>query len=103
MIEACYSPEATAAMIHHPQDRAAAVGAMIQRAGGKLIGLWFCIGKHDIVAIAEMPDNTSAMAMSMAIGASGAMRSYRSTALLTSDEAQAAMKLASAVGYQAPK
>lgn len=48
---------------------------MIEKAGGKLHGLWFTFGETDIVAIAEMPNNISAAAMSMAIGASGVMSS----------------------------
>lgn len=55
---------------------------MIEKAGGKLHGLWFTFGDTNIVAIAEMPNKLSAaaisMAISMAIGASGVMSSYRS-------------------------
>jgi len=70
-------------MVRNPHDRADAVRPMIERAGGKLHGLWFAFGDSDsdIDAIAEMPNNTSAAAISMAIGASGAMSSYRSTPL----------------------
>lgn len=70
---------------------------------GKLHGLWFAYGEFDIVAIAEMPDNVSATAISMAIGASGTMSSYRSTPLMTSGEAVEAMQKAAAVSYPAPK
>ena len=103
LIEASYSPQTKAAMVKHPQDRAAAVRAMVERAGGKLTGLWFCLGKHDIVAIADLPNNTTASAMGMAIGASGAMLSYRSTALLSSEEAQNAMKMAAEIRYPIPE
>lgn len=103
MIQGSYTPQAVASMIKSPQDRAAAVRPMIERAGGKLHGLWFAFGEFDIVAIAEMPDNVSATAISMAIGASGAMSSYRSTPLMTAAEAVEAMKKAAAAGYQAPK
>jgi hypothetical protein len=76
---------------------------MIERAGGKLHGLWFPFGETDIVAIAEMPNNVSAAAISMAIGATGTMSSYRSTPLITEGEAVEAMQKAASVGYQAPK
>jgi uncharacterized protein with GYD domain len=103
LIQASYSSQSTAAMIKNPQDRAAAVRPMIERMGGKLHGLWLAFGEYDIVAIAETPDNVSAAALSMAIGASGAMAAYRSTPLLTMAEATEAMKKAGAAGYQPPK
>jgi uncharacterized protein with GYD domain len=103
LIQASYTSQAIAAMVKNPQDRAAAVRPMIEKAGGKLHGLWFTFGDTDIVAIAEMPNNMSAAAISMAIGATGAMSSYRSTPLMTSSEAVEAMQKAATVGYQAPK
>lgn len=83
--------------------RAAASRPMIERMGGELHDLWLCFGEYDIVAIAELPDNVTAAAMSMAIGSSGAMSAYRTTPLITSAEAKKAMKKAGGVGYQAPK
>ena len=103
LIQASYSAQATAAMVKNPQDRAAAVRPMIERSGGKLHGLWLAFGEYDIVAIAEMPDNASAAAISMAIGSSGTMNAYRTTPLLTMAEATEAMKKAGTAGYQAPK
>ena len=66
LIQASYSVQATASMVKNPQDRAAAVRPMIERMGGKLHGFWLAFGEYDIVAIAEMPDNASAAAISMA-------------------------------------
>ena len=103
LVQASYSSQATAAMIKNPQDRAAAVRPMIERMGGKLHGLWLAFGDYDVVAIAEVPDNVSAAALSMAIGASGAMGSYRTTPLITPAEATEAMKKAGGAGYQPPK
>ena len=103
LVQASYSTQSTAAMIKKPQDRANAVRPMIEGMGGKLHGLWLAFGDYDVVAIAEVPDNVSAAALSMAIGASGAMGSYRTTPLLTTTEAMEAMKKAGGVVYKAPK
>lgn len=103
LVQASYSSQATAAMIKNPQDRAAAVKPMIEQMGGKLHGLWLAFGEYDVVAIAELPDNVSAAALSMAIGASGALGSYRTTPLITTGEAMEAMKKAGTAGYQPPK
>ncbi len=103
LVQASYSVQATSAMVKNPQDRAAAVRPMIERMGGKLHGLWLAFGEYDIVAIAEMPDNVTATAFAMAIGASGAMSAYRTTPLMTTSEGTEAMKKAGGVGYQPPK
>ena len=102
LVQASYSAQATAAMVKKPQDRAAAVQPLIKRMGGKLHGLWLAFGEYDVVGIAEMPDNVSAAAFSMAIGSSGAMSAYRTTPLLTMAEATKAMKKAGGVAYRAP-
>ena len=103
LIQASYTAQAVGAMIKNPQDRAAAVAPMMEKMGGKLHGLWFTFGEYDIVAIAETPDAVTAAAISMAIGSSGAMSTYRTTPLMTSAEATDAMKKAGGVAYQAPK
>jgi uncharacterized protein with GYD domain len=103
LIQASYGTAAVAAMVKNPQDRAAAIKPMLEKMGGKLHGLWLAFGEYDIVVIAEMPDAVSAAAMSMAIGATGTMTSYRTTPLLSTSEATEAMKKAGGVGYKPPK
>ncbi len=103
LVQASYTSQSTAAMIKNPQDRAAAVRPVFERMGGKLHGIWFSFGEYDAVVIAEMPDNVSAAAVSMAVGSSGGISAYRTTPLLTTAEAMEAMKKAGGVGYQPPK
>jgi uncharacterized protein with GYD domain len=103
MIQGAYSPSATSSMVKNPQDRAIAVRAMIEKAGGKQHGFWFALGEYDFVAIAEFSDNVSAAAFSMAVGTSGAMSSYKTTLLFSSEESVQAMKQAAEIGYQPPK
>jgi uncharacterized protein with GYD domain len=103
LAQASYSAQSTAAMIKNPQDRAAAIRPVIERMGGKLHGLWLAFGDYDVVAIAELPDNASAAALSMAIGSTGAVSNYRTTLLLTPAESVEAMKKAGGTGYQPPR
>ena len=103
MVQASYSVTATAAMIKNPQDRGAAVKPLIERMGGKLHGAWLSFGEYDIVVIAEVPDNVSAAALAMAVGASGGMSAYRTTPLLTMAESIEAMSKAGGVKYKPPK
>ena len=70
--------------------------------GGKLIGGWYAFGEYDIVLIVEAPDNVSMAAVGMAVAAGGAMKSAKTTVLMTGEEGVAAMQKASSVSY-APK
>ena len=103
LVQASYDASATANLIKNPQDRAAAVAPVFESTGGKLHGLWLSFGDYDVVAIAELPDNVSAAAVSLAIGATGAWRAFKPTPLLTPSEAVGAMKKAATVKYQPPK
>src|SRR3712207_8705425 len=42
--------------------------------GGKLLGFWFTFGEYDGAFLMEAPDNASAAALAMAVGASGALK-----------------------------
>lgn len=102
MVQAAYTPEAIASMVKKPEDRAAAVRPVVERLGGKLEGLWFCFGEYDVVGIAQMPDNVTAAAFSFAVSQGGAIRTLRTTPLMTASEAVDAMKKVSGAGYRAP-
>jgi uncharacterized protein with GYD domain len=53
-----------------------------------------------VVVICEMPDNVSAAAFALAVGAGGTVASYRTTVLLTPEEAVEAMNKAAESSYQ---
>jgi uncharacterized protein with GYD domain len=97
-----YSAESIRAMVDNPQDRAEAARAGVESVGGKLLGFWFALGDCDGVFIAEMPDNTSAAALSMLVGGTGALASLETTVLIGMDEAQEAMRKAAAASYRPP-
>ena len=94
MFQASYTPAALKAMVDNPQDREAAARTVIEAVGGTLHSMFFCLGKADVLAIIEAPDDITMAAGSMAIGASGAFSSGATTKLMTSAEAQKAMAAA---------
>ena len=96
-----YTPEAMAKLIAHPQDRTEAVRGPIEKLGGKIKDVYFAFGEHDVVLITEMPNNVSAAAIAMAFAAGGAVRNSTTTVLMTSAEAQDAMRTAATCGYKA--
>ncbi len=98
MYQGTYSPESWAAQLKDPHNRAETVGrALCEAAGGKLIGAWYSFGEHDLLLIADLPDNTSMTALSLAVTAGGAMKSAKTTVLMSGAEAVAGMKKAQAV------
>jgi uncharacterized protein with GYD domain len=53
-----YTRDAIKGMIIKPEDRADAVGRLVSKAGGKLIGYYVTFGEHDFLCIAEMQNET---------------------------------------------
>ncbi len=97
-----YTKDAVKVMVSNPQDRSAAAREVAESLGGKLLGFWFAFGEFDGVFLMEAPDNASAAALAMAIGAGGAISDVETTVLLDMDEAQEAMGKAAAATYRPP-
>lgn len=79
--------------------RRAAVEQMLKGLGGKLEAFYFAFGESDAFVIADVPDNVSAAAVSLAIGASGAAHG-KTTVLLTPEDLDQATK--KTVSYRPP-
>ncbi|HEX2412101.1 MAG TPA: GYD domain-containing protein [Solirubrobacteraceae bacterium] len=97
-----YTTDAMRALMDQPQDRSAAAREVAESLGGKLLGFWFAFGEFDGVFLMEAPDNASAAALAMAVGAGGALSDVETTVLLDMDEAQDAMRKAAAATYRPP-
>ena len=102
MIQGSYTAEGLAAIVKKPQNRIEAIKGPIEKLGGELKDAYFCFGDYDFVILTSMPDNVSAVAISMAFGAGGALRATKTTPLLTAGETMEAMKKASETGYKPP-
>ena len=102
MVQAAYTAEAVAAMVKKPEDRGEAIRPVVEKLGGKLVGIWFCFGEYDVVGISELPDNVSAAAFAFAVSQGGKVKALKTTPLMTGDEAVKAMKKAGGAGYRAP-
>ncbi len=94
LFQASYTPAAIKAMVDNPQDREAAARPLIEAVGGTLHHMFFCFGEDDVLALIEAPDDAAMTAAALAVGASGAFSSGRTTKLITSTEAMAAMAAA---------
>ncbi|HWZ34195.1 MAG TPA: GYD domain-containing protein [Bryobacteraceae bacterium] len=102
LLQVAYTPETWANLIAHPHDRIDAVRPVVEKLGGKILHGWFAFGDYDLVSIVEMPTNVEAAAFSLAAAAGGAIRSIKTTPLMSAAEGIEAMKKAAKSGYKAP-
>jgi uncharacterized protein with GYD domain len=103
MYQFAYTPESWAAQIKNPQNRIENVGrAVCKAAGGKFVGGWLCFGEYDAVLIADMPDMESMASIALAVGAGGALKSSKTTVLMTGAQGVEALTKAQGVakGYR---
>ena len=100
LIEASYTAEGLRGL---QKDKASgrreAVTAATRALGGKVEGLYYALGKDDVIAIVDMPDTASVAALCIAVSASGMVRTT-TTALMTVEEADQA--IAKTVKYRPP-
>jgi uncharacterized protein with GYD domain len=98
MYQFSYTSESWAAQTKNPQSRVEQVGrAATEAAGGKFIGGWLCMGDYDAVMIADLPDIESMAAIALAVAAGGAIKSARTTPLMTGEQGVTALKKATTV------
>jgi uncharacterized protein with GYD domain len=69
--------------------RKSAAQAAAKSLGGKLDSFYFAFGDSDVFTIADLPDNTAAAALALAVTAGGGA-TVRTVPLLTVDEIDAA-------------
>ena len=98
-----YTAQAWASLVKKPQNRTEVVRSAVESLGGTLEGAWLAFGQEDVVAICKMPDNVSAAAFSLAVAAGGALKSSKTTPLLTFEEGVEAVKKAAKSSYRPPK
>jgi uncharacterized protein with GYD domain len=55
---------------------------------------FICFGSHDVVTLIAFPSDTAAAAFGIAISAGGAVTGFKTTRLMSWDDAQGAMQLA---------
>jgi uncharacterized protein with GYD domain len=102
LFQGAYSSESWKTLIKKPVNRIEAIRPTIRKLGGSIESAWFAFGDYDVVVIIEMPDNVSAAAFALAVGASGSLKSFKTTPLISPTESIAAMKKAASSSYRPP-
>ncbi|MGH2729585.1 MAG: GYD domain-containing protein [Actinomycetota bacterium] len=95
-----YSPEGMKGVLKEGGTaRREMVEKLVANLGGTVETFYFAFGEDDVYLVAEFPDNVTAAAVSMTVGASGAA-SAKTVVLLSPEEIDAASK--KTVDYRAP-
>jgi len=100
LLHAKYSAEgARGLMKDGGTKRKNAAEALVKSVGAKLDAFYFAFGDDDAYVIVEVPDNVTAAAVALTVGASGAV-TLKTTVLMTPEEVDQATKKSPA--YRAP-
>ena len=100
MIQGGYTADAWAGLAHAPEDRTAAVREAMESLGAKLEAFYYTFGEDDFVVLTECPDNVTAAAIAVAVGATGRYRNLRTTVLLTAQETVEVMRKAGQISFR---
>jgi len=103
MVQFAYTPETVAKLAKNPEDRSKAVGALLEKLGGRLVAYYYTFGEYDGFVIAEMPDQVSGLAASIVSYLGGGVTKLKTTVLIPVDEAMQAMKKAQSLTLTQPK
>lgn len=97
--QGAYTAESIATQIKQPQDRLeVAARPVVEAVGGKLLAGGFSFGEYDVTIVYEAPDDVSAGAVALAVGAGGSMKSAKTTKLLSGAEWIDALRKAGSLG-----
>jgi len=92
LVQLSYTPEAWAAQLRDPRDRVEAVRPALEKVGGRFESAYLAFGEYDVVFIMEAPDNVAAAGFALSVAAGGAVKTYKTTPLLTIEEGIEAMR-----------
>lgn len=100
LIQASYVGEGLKGLLKEGgTSRRETVSKVIEGMGGKLETFYYAFGDFDVIGIADMPDNVSSLAFSLAVNASGGINA-KTIVLITPEEIDEATR--KVVDYRPP-
>ncbi|WIY25498.1 GYD domain-containing protein [Parasedimentitalea psychrophila] len=91
---ASYSQVGIKGLLSKPENRSSVVQSLIEKVGGRLVAMYNTTGTNDVVLVSEAPDGSDAVAIAMAVSASGAIARAETVRAWTSDDFEAVIKKA---------
>ena len=83
---ASYSHSGVKGMVDKPSDRSGVIKALVEKAGGKFIAMYFTTGSNDVVLVTEAADGSDAVAVGMAAAATGSISKLETVRAWTPSE-----------------
>src|SRR5262245_7521226 len=84
-----FTTDAVKGMLAKAENREEAVANLFKSCGGKLIGWYLTLGRHDWLVIGEFPDEQSALSAVLAAAAGGSLSDVETTLAMTAKDAAA--------------
>ncbi len=92
LYRASYTAEGVGGLLKEGGSRrVATITNLINNLGGSLESCYYAFGEDDVIAIVEVPDEETALALSLSVSASGAI-TVKTTVLIDPDTIDAAAK-----------
>ena len=92
LFQVSYTAEGTKGLLKDGgSKRRAAAQKLVESLGGKLDVIYYAFGDSDVFVIADLADNATAAAVSLTLGASGALTN-KTTVLLTPEDIDKAVQ-----------
>ena len=102
MIQATTTPQLEAPLLQNPEDRTEAIRTIFESVGGSLEQYYLSLTENILFLIADVPDQATLSALTLAFFAGGPWVSFRTTPIITASEAVDLFKKAASVAYQPP-
>ncbi|MFC4786077.1 GYD domain-containing protein [Nocardioides sp. MAHUQ-72] len=104
LLEVAYTADSWAKQVRDQGNVLDRIEPLVESCGGRIESLFYAFGDYDLVGIADFSTPEGAAAFSLAATAGGAVKSFRTTPLLTIDQGLTAMARAneSAKLYRPP-
>src|SRR5581483_3361774 len=91
LVEVGYTPEAWSSQVDSQANVIDRIAPGVKAAKGKIESIYYAFGDSDLIGIIDFPTPEDAAAFALAVTASGALRSYKTTPLLTVEQGMASM------------
>jgi len=78
-----YTPDAVKGMVANPENREKAAADLMEKAGAKLLALYFTFGEYDFLSITEAPSEEVMASALIAGAASGGISHLRTSVAMT--------------------
>src|SRR6476469_6168456 len=94
LLEVGYTPASWSGQIEREANVVERITPALDTCGASIVSIHYTFGDHDLVAICDFPSPEDAAAFGLAVTSTGALRSYRTTPLLSVEQGIESMRRA---------